>query len=222
MKKIDETTKDKIMQAALFIFANEGYRNATVRKICELAEVNVAAVNYHFGDKLNLYRTLRRYINENGPRLTMMTRPITLSECQLELQKWLQKIFSAIRNDENMAVKYALMIYMREQVENPMSNQENSTIFDNYAPRNQYFYLLESIIKCSLHYENKDLEVKLLSTSVLGLTIFYLTNQDFIKNLTEDENFIQNNESKIIEMIVNQTSAEINILNQQHEAVNEQ
>ncbi|MEG1979925.1 MAG: TetR/AcrR family transcriptional regulator, partial [Victivallaceae bacterium] len=130
MKKIDESTKDKIMQAALFIFANEGYRNATVRKICELAEVNVAAVNYHFGDKLNLYRTLRRYINENCQKLTLLTEPITLDTSRLELQKWLQKIFSAIRHDENMNVKYALMIYMREQVENPMSNQEKSPIFD--------------------------------------------------------------------------------------------
>ncbi|MEG2076393.1 MAG: hypothetical protein RRY34_07805, partial [Victivallaceae bacterium] len=175
-----------------------------------------------FGDKLNLYRTLRRYINENCQKLTLLTEPITLDTSRLELQKWLQKIFSAIRHDENMNVKYALMIYMREQVENPMSNQEKSPIFDNYAPRNQYFYLLESIIKCSLHYEEKDLDVKLLSTSVLGLTIFYLTNQDFIHNLTEEPNFIKDNECKIIDMIVNQTSAEINILNQQHEVVNEQ
>lgn len=45
------TTKQKIIKATLDIIAAEGFQNVTVRKIASRADVNIAAVNYHFGSK---------------------------------------------------------------------------------------------------------------------------------------------------------------------------
>jgi TetR/AcrR family transcriptional regulator, regulator of cefoperazone and chloramphenicol sensitivity len=48
-------TKKSLLAAAGEVFAEKGYRDATIAEICEQAKANVAAVNYHFGDKETLY-----------------------------------------------------------------------------------------------------------------------------------------------------------------------
>jgi AcrR family transcriptional regulator len=51
----EENTRDKILNAAGEVFAEYGFEGATIRAITERADVNVAAVNYHFRDKAELY-----------------------------------------------------------------------------------------------------------------------------------------------------------------------
>jgi len=50
-----DLTREKLLKVAGPIFADRGYQAATIREICVEAGANVAAVNYHFGDKLGLY-----------------------------------------------------------------------------------------------------------------------------------------------------------------------
>jgi len=50
-----DDTRTKLLDAAGAIFAEEGYRAATVREISSRAGANLALVNYHFGDKEQLY-----------------------------------------------------------------------------------------------------------------------------------------------------------------------
>jgi len=48
-------TRGRILDCACEMFAEKGYQNTKVADICKLAEANVAAVNYYFGDKATLY-----------------------------------------------------------------------------------------------------------------------------------------------------------------------
>lgn len=54
-------TKERLLRAACEIFADKGFRNATVAEICGAAGANIAAVNYHFGDKEKLYDEVWRH-----------------------------------------------------------------------------------------------------------------------------------------------------------------
>lgn len=48
-------TRRHLLSAASRLFAEKGFRDSTIAEICNRAGTNVAAVNYHFGNKKNLY-----------------------------------------------------------------------------------------------------------------------------------------------------------------------
>jgi AcrR family transcriptional regulator len=52
----DQDTRARLLDAAIRLFADAGFKRVTVRAICRAAHANVAAVNYHFRNKLGLYR----------------------------------------------------------------------------------------------------------------------------------------------------------------------
>ena len=54
-------TRQRLLEAAGEVFAERGFRDATVQEICRRAEANIAAVNYHFADKEQLYRAVIQY-----------------------------------------------------------------------------------------------------------------------------------------------------------------
>jgi len=54
----DLDTRQRLLEVAGAVFAEHGYRGATVRDICQRANANVAAIHYHFGDKDGLYRAV--------------------------------------------------------------------------------------------------------------------------------------------------------------------
>jgi AcrR family transcriptional regulator len=51
----EDLTRTRLIDAAGEVFAEHGYQAGTIREICTLAGANVAAVNYHFRDKMGLY-----------------------------------------------------------------------------------------------------------------------------------------------------------------------
>ena len=62
-------TRDRLLEAGGAVFSESGFRAATVRDIVTRAGANIAAVNYHFGDKEGLYvAVLQHYAKESLTR----------------------------------------------------------------------------------------------------------------------------------------------------------
>ena len=72
------STKHRILDAAEELFAEQGFSTTSLRHITTRAEVNLAAVNYHFGTKHALVAAVfaRRLIPMNRDRLQRLDRLI--------------------------------------------------------------------------------------------------------------------------------------------------
>lgn len=61
-------TRERLLAAAVEVFAAEGFRNARIQTICRRAGANIAAAHYHFGDKAGLYAAVFEYAEARAPR----------------------------------------------------------------------------------------------------------------------------------------------------------
>jgi len=64
-----EPAFDRLLQVAVEVFAECGFRKATVREICSRANVNVASVNYYFRSKEALYTQALAFAFSEANRL---------------------------------------------------------------------------------------------------------------------------------------------------------
>ena len=64
--QLQAETRQQLLEAAGEVFARDGFRNARVREICRRAGANLAAVNYHFGDKETLYAEVLRHAQQKA------------------------------------------------------------------------------------------------------------------------------------------------------------
>ncbi len=63
------STKERILSAAEDLIATHGFNGASLRQVTNAANVNLAAVNYHFGSKDNLItEVFRRRLDELSER----------------------------------------------------------------------------------------------------------------------------------------------------------
>jgi AcrR family transcriptional regulator len=68
---VSQDTRERILDAAETLFADRGVAATSLREITRRADVNLAAVNYHFGSKKGLFQAVleRRLVPMNRERL---------------------------------------------------------------------------------------------------------------------------------------------------------
>jgi len=80
------STKDRILGAAEELFAQFGFAGTSLRQVTGRADVNIAAVNYHFGSKENLVNEVfrRRMDVMSAQRLSQLRQAQSGAPGQLE------------------------------------------------------------------------------------------------------------------------------------------
>lgn len=58
MTRVDSGTRERLLTVAERLLLESGYDEVSVRAVCTAANVNPAAVHYHFGSKVGLVSAL--------------------------------------------------------------------------------------------------------------------------------------------------------------------
>ena len=97
-KKIHkEDIQEQILDAAEVLFSEKGFSNTSIRDITEKANCNLAAVNYHFHGKKNLYVNVfrRRMSFLAEQRISRLEKKFSEKDFQMNLESL---IYSSRRN----------------------------------------------------------------------------------------------------------------------------
>lgn len=115
-----QPTRERLLLAALKLFAQQGYAKTSIRAIAAEAGANVAAVSYYFGDKASLYTAL--FSGECGDiqsLIPVFTQPgLSLREA---LQRYFEGMLASLNAGET--ARLHMRLHMREMLE-PTSQWE--------------------------------------------------------------------------------------------------
>lgn len=88
------SAKERILESAKKFFAEKGYEITSVREIAADAQVNLAAINYHFGSKEELFQTICRDFGER--KLSFAYSLLKPAQTREELYIRLEVFFQAM------------------------------------------------------------------------------------------------------------------------------
>jgi TetR/AcrR family transcriptional regulator, regulator of cefoperazone and chloramphenicol sensitivity len=194
----DEATRARLLKAAAEVFAEAGFAASTVRGICARAQVNVAAVNYHFGDKLGLYTEVLK--QSAGPGAQRRIRDAMAGAVSPEdaLRIFVRGMFDKVYGanpETNVKI-------MTQEIINPTPAFE-SIVDETMRP--QYKQLCAIVSSITGHAQTS-METKLGVYSLVGQILHYFHGREVIARLTPTMN-IAKERNRIADHIVNFTLA---------------
>ena len=168
-------TRRKLLHAAGEIFADRGFHKATVRDITDRAGVNVAAINYHFRDKAELYRAV---FNECQCSSHSVGEPVPPADASPEerLRIYIDNFLHRLLNPKRP--KWHGLLMAREMIE--PTDALDMLVESSIRPRSQE--LLQIITELTQGRLSDD-RVWMLSFSVVSQCLFYLHDRPLIERL---------------------------------------
>lgn len=167
----NELTRERILDKAEALFASNGYHAVSVREITAAAQCNLAAVNYHFGNKQNLY--LEVFRSRWLPRASRLHRNFRKS----------------LKDNGNLSPNVVVRSLARAFLEGPISDEERTRhhklIFGEFAQPTQAFELvadqvlkplftnLVTDLKTAMPDATRDKQLALNAFSILAMVLYF-------------------------------------------------
>lgn len=101
----EASTRDKLLRAAIQLFAAKGFDGTSVKDIVELADVNISLVSYHFNGKEGLFRScLEQFGNTRLVAAERALRsPQNFAEFSFRLQLFVEEMLAAYLVDPDLS-----------------------------------------------------------------------------------------------------------------------
>jgi AcrR family transcriptional regulator len=204
-------TRQRLLEAAGEVFAEYGFRRATIRDICRRANANVAAVHYHFGDKEQFYATVLRYahryaLEKYPPHLGLPDNATSPQRLHAFVRSFLLRILDAghpawhgkLIAQEMLAPTPAFEALVEEEIR-PLAEQ------------------LQAIVQTLLGVHADPRRVRLCALSIVGQCVFYHHARPVIARLFPEQRYTQHDIERLAEHIVQFSLAALQQLAQPQE-----
>lgn len=195
-----------MLEAAGEIFAERGFRSATVRGICTKAHANVAAVHYHFGDKETLYAAVLKHwaeiaLQKYPPHLGL-SKDATAEQ---RLHAFVQTLLFRLMDQGRPAWHGKVMA--REMVEPTHALDE---LFDEVVQ--PLYRLLAGIVAELIDASPRDARVTDAAFSILGQCVFYCNARPVVERVRPGLKFTPKDIEKLADHITRFSLAALKVL----------
>jgi len=161
-----DSTRHQILAAAGPVFAEKGFEKATVRDICRAAGVNLAAVNYYFGDKHRLYVNTVQQAYENRAATVPMPTWDELDSPAVQLRGFIHTLMARMVGLDEAPWQTRLL--MREVLSPTKACQ---TLIEEYF--RPHMEILLQILDKMLPLRVDDHRRQKIAFSIVGQCLFY-------------------------------------------------
>lgn len=177
---MSDDTRTRILAAAGPVFAEKGFQAATVREICQEADVNVAAINYYFGDKERLYiETVKRAHQMQHEQVAAPEWPEDTA-AETKLYDFVLTLLTTMIGVKT--ARWQNQLLMREMVEPSTACRE--LVQENVRPR---FEMLLGILDELLPPDFPRFRRHQVALSVVGQCVHYHVGRAVIPLLVNEE-----------------------------------
>jgi len=191
--------RDKIFEAAMEEFAAHGYRGTTIRDICARAGVNVAAVNYYFSGKSELYGRIFEFLfcKDNQNSSDLFSEAASPEEAKDRLKKWINSFLHQAQDSKIGMMRHRFMIH---------EMFEPSDMFDDLMAKyiHPYVEIVLKWFKMCMPPETSDDRVTIVFFSMLSNTLFYYDHRNLVRVIS-GENFFRDGIDEICEFVTTET-----------------
>lgn len=201
---MDDTPQYRLLDAAGACFASQGFAGAAVRDICQAAGLNIASINYYFGDKERLYaETVKYACQKSASKFPMPQWPAHTPAWQ-RLNDFIITFINRLMDPDNKP--WQTQIIMREMAQPTSACLE--WIREYVQPLAD---TLKSILAELTNKPKSDDQIYLIGFSIVGQCLFYRQSRPIAEQLMGPERFHTLTASAIARHICDFTAAALGL-----------
>jgi TetR/AcrR family transcriptional regulator len=197
-------SETKILVAAEKVFAEKGLKGARVKEIADLSGVNPALINYYFGSKEKLYRTVIEnfYVRVERLAISVMEQEV---DARAKLHRLIEFGIELLGENEHVS-----RIFVREFVDN---GPYSEVIIKGYLRR--IFATAQKLVPAGTEREKgREAQVMHFIFSALGAMVLFYISGPVIKEIWKRDVFtkkmIEERKKEVIQLIFNGIGKQFN------------
>lgn len=207
MEKIDNS-KERILSAAVKLFAQKGFEGTSIREICKMANANICMISYYWGGKKELYQGIIDDLIERQSEYTKTFIDFNLDPKTMKKSEQIELLMTML--DKFIAFFYSKNI-SKDLIIFLLKEQQNSS----FMAKTSAFTYLRSVIASIFEKNMNDKEIIFKTLFIISQLNLPRILPSFSLRLLGQEDFVEEDIKIIkanIKLYINTLLKEANIV----------